>query len=267
MNVAIHDMYEELTSYLTNKLSSGLTNIDNALQGGFSPEFYAFVGRLGDARYALFTHFIEQFIREGYQIIYYSFYESIQSIQNKLLMRHDYKLNRDATSTIPSILHQLESFPKKLALFQQYANTISHNLYVENMPFVKMDDLKRTLSAIAKEGKVVVLLDERQLRPTELIDHEYFCSHLNELKEIAHSYHVPILANVTLSKEDYDALQEGFLTEVGIENVIDNLILFEKAPLLLTPYMLNLTVMSKSMAQRKPVQLTYHPSHFYFQDA
>lgn len=267
MNVAIYDMYEELTSYLTNKLSSGLTNLDNALQGGFSPELYAFVGRLGDARYALFTHFIEQFIREGYHIIYYSFYESIQSIHNKLLMRHDYKFHRDATSTIPSIVHQLESSPHQLALFQQYVNKIFHNLHVKNTPFVKITNLKETLSSIAKEGKVVVLIDERQLRPNELIDHEYFCSHLNELKEIAHSYHVPILANVTLLKEDHDALQQGFLTEVGIENVVDNLIIFEPTPALITPYTMNLSVMSKSMAQRKPVQLTYHPSHYYFQDA
>ena len=84
-------------------------------------------------------------------------------------MRHDYKLNRDATSTIPSILHQSESSTHQLALFQQHVNKISHNLYVENKHFVKMNDFKQTLSAIAKEGKVVVLLDERQLLPIEII--------------------------------------------------------------------------------------------------
>ncbi|MFJ7368275.1 hypothetical protein ACIQVU_02325 [Lysinibacillus sp. NPDC098008] len=267
MNVAIHDMYEELTVCAKNKLSTGLTNFDSGLQGGFSPELYIFVGRLYDERYALFTHLIEQFAREGYQILYYSFYESIQSIQNKFLMRHDYKFHRDATSTIPSIVHQLESSPHQLALFQQYVNKIFHNLHVENTPFVKTTNLKETLSAIAKEDKVVVLLDERQLRPLELMDYEYCRSHLNELKEIAHSFNVPILSNVMLSKEDHFALQEGFLTEVGIENVVDNFIIFEQTPVLLTPYTVNLTVMSKSMAQSKPVPLTYHSSHYYFQDA
>lgn len=267
MKVAIHDIYEELNACLKNKLSTGLTNVDNALQGGFSPELYVFVGRLGDARYALFIHLIEQFIREGYHIIYYSFYESIQSIHNKLLMRHDYKLHRDATSTIPSIVHQLESSPHQLELFQKYVNKIFHNLHVKNTPFVKITNLKETLSSIAKEKKVVVLIDERQLHPLELIDYEYCRSHLNELKEIAQSFNVPILSNVMLSKEDHFALQEGFLTEVGIENVVDNLITFEQTPASLTPYTMNLTVMSKSLVQMKPVPLTYHSSHYYFQDA
>lgn len=262
-----YDNLQEWIALTVDKLPTGLNNLDLPLSGGFSPELYAFIGRLYDERYALFTHLIAQFAREGYQILYYSFYESIQSIQNKLLMRHDYKLNRDATSTIPSILHQLESSPKGLVLFQQHINTISHNLYVENKHFVKTDELKQTLSAIAKEGKVVVLLDERQLRPTELMDHQYCRSHLNELKEIARSYHVPILANVMLSKEDHEALQQGFLTNVGIENVVDNLIIFEQTPVLLTPYTVNVTVMSKSLAQRKPVPLCYHPTQYYFQDA
>ncbi|WP_016994704.1 hypothetical protein [Lysinibacillus boronitolerans] len=261
------DMIEQAFTRLNNKVSSGLMNLDCALNGGISPELYVFVGKLYDERSALFLHVAEHFIQQGYHVIYYSFYDSLQSIHNKLLLRCDYKLNRNASSTVPTILQELESSPTKLAQFQQHLNLIANKLTVENKPFVKLNELEDLLSAIGKEGKVVVLLDERQLRPNTSIDIEYCCEHLTELQQIAQLYQVPIFSMSTLSKEDYGALQEGCLTSIGIETSADNIVLCEPTTPLSTPYVLNLKVFGKSVNPLKSVPLTYHPSHYFFQDA
>lgn len=258
---------EQAFTRLNNKVTSGLMNLDSALNGGISPELYVFVGKLYDERSVLFLHVAEHFIQQGYQVIYYSFYDSLESIHNKLLLRCDYKFNRNASSTVPTILQELESSPTKLAQFQQHLNFIANKITVENRPFVKLNELEDLLSAIGKEGKVVVLLDERQLRPTADFDNEYNRSHLAQLKQIAQTYHVPIFANSTLSKDDYGALQTGCLTTIDIENYVDNIVLIEPTTPLSMPYVLNLKVFGKSINPLKSVPLTYHPAHYYFQDA
>lgn len=253
---------------LKENVSTNLFNLDVALHGGIAPEVYALVGRNFDERHALFIHLAEQFAQNDYHVIYLTCNDSPQSIMNKLLLRCDYKLYRNESSTVPFILQQLESSPEKQSLFLKQLYRISQKIIVETQPSINLLELEERISKLSEISKVVLLLDDQQFCPIELIDYEYYGNKLNSLREIAQRFKVPIISNVTLPKEEYWALKEGFPTKVGIENYADTIILFEKSQPANTPYVLNIKILSKTLYIKEQfVSLTYHPLHCYFQDA
>lgn len=248
---------------LNEKVPTNLCNLDVALLGGIAPEVYALVGRNFDERHALLIHLAEQFAHNDYHVIYLTCNDSPQNIMNKLLLRCDYKLYRNESSTIPTILQQLESSPKNQPLFLKQLYKIFQNIIVENQPSIIL--LEERISKLCENSKVVLLLDDQQFCP---IDYEYYSNKFNSLSEIAQQFKVPILSTVTLPKEEYGTLKEGFPTKVGIENYADTIFLFEKSRSTNTPYVLNVKILSKTLCIKEQfVSLTYHPTHCYFQDA
>lgn len=253
---------------LNEKVATNLCNLDVALLGGIAPEVYALVGRNFDERHALLIHLAEQFALSDYHVIYLTCNDSPQSIMNKLLLRCDYKLYRNESSTVPMILQQLESSPEKQSLFLKQLYRISQKIIVENQPSINLLELKERISKLSEISKVVLLLDDQQFCPIEPIDYEYYGNKFNSLSEITQRFEVPVLSTVTLPKEEYRTLKEGFPTKVGIENYADTIFLFEKYQPTNTPYVVNVKILSKTLYIKEQfVSLTYHPSHCYFQDA
>jgi len=253
---------------LNEKLPTNLCNLDVALLGGIAPEVYALVGRNFDERHALLIHLAEQFAHNDYHILYLTSNDSPQSIMNKLLLRCDYKLYRNESSTVPMILQQLQSSPEKQSLFLKQLYKISQKIMVKNQPFVNLSELEEIISKLSEISKVVLLLDEQPCCPIEPIDYEYYGNKFNSLSIIAQQFKVPVLSTVTLPKKEYGTLKEGFPTKVGIENYADTIFLFEKSKPINTPYVLNVKILSKTLCIKEQfVSLTYHPTHCYFQDA
>ncbi|MFH5781519.1 hypothetical protein [Heyndrickxia oleronia] len=99
--------------------------------------------------------------------------------------------------------------------------------------------------------------------------------HLRTINKIANEYEVPFFMNVTMAKGDFERVTAGFRTTIEIEKNVDNIILFsnhvspnETLHSTLNPYVIKLIIRSNTSPYKTQItHLTYHSTHFYFQDA
>lgn len=268
------DFIEESTAQYEQKAISGLSNLDFALNGGFSPQLYSLIGRMGDERNAFLSYLAEHFASNGYRVLYFTNNDTENSILQMILARHDYKLYRDKSPHITAIINSMYSSPHLLQEYQSNLYPILTKVYVENCRYSDTDLLVERITSYKRTNqKVAILIDEKvpSFYQTD-VDRIGYQQHLRTINEIAEEYETPILMNVTLTKGDFERITAGFSTAAEIEANVDNLILFSKHQSAdqstINPYLMELIICSnKSPYPTQIAHLTYHPTHFYFQDA
>lgn len=267
------DFIKEATEHYEVKMPTGLDNLDFALNGGISPELYAVIGKIGDERRAFFSYLAEQFASNGYDVLYISHYDTANTILQKLVARHDYKLYRDRSPHIPAIINKLSSSPHILQEYQSNLFPVLTKIHVGSARYADTDLLVESITSFKRTNKkVAVLLDEKVPSYYQgKVDRVGYQQHLRTINKIAKIYETPILMNVTLTKDDYEKINAGFSTAAEVEANVDNLILFSHHDQLhstINPYELKLIVRSNSSPNKTQItHLTYHQTHFYFQDA
>ncbi|WP_137744609.1 DnaB-like helicase C-terminal domain-containing protein [Robertmurraya siralis] len=273
------DFIEESTAQYEQKAISGLSNLDFALNGGFSPQLYSLIGRMGDERNAFLSFMAEHFATTGYTVLYFTNHDTENSLLQKIIARHDYKEHRDQAHHLPEIINKISSSPQTFQEYQTSLYPLLTNIHVETCNYVDSDLLVDMIKSCKKANqKVAVLIDEKvQLYNQRNIDRLLHQIHLRTINKIANEYEVPIFMNVTLAKGDFERVTEGFRTTIEIETNADNIILFsnyvspynnETLHSTLNPYVIKLLIRSnRSPYKTQITHLTYHPTHFYFQDA
>lgn len=268
------DFIRETIEQYEAKVPMGLTNLDIALNGGLSSELYAVIGKIGDERSAFFSYLAEQFALNDYDVLYISHNDTANSILQKIVARHDYKLYRDKSPHITAIINKLSSSPHLLQEYQSNLYPILTKIYVENCRYSDPDLLVERLTLYKRtDQKVAVLIDEKVPSFYQSdVDRIGYQQHLRTINKIAREYETPILMNVTLTKDDFERITAGFSTAAEIEANVNNLILFSKHPSAdqstINPYLMELIIRNnKSPYPTQIAHLTYHPTHFYFQDA
>lgn len=271
------DFIEETTAQYEQKVISGLSNFDFALNGGFSPQLYSLIGRMGDERNAFLSSMAEHFASIGYTVLYFSNNDTENSLLQMILARHDYKQHRDQAHHLPKIINEISPSPQTFQEYQTSLFPILSNIYVETCKYVDTDLLVDMITSFKKtNSKVAILLDEKvPLYHQRDIDRTSHQIHLRTVNKIANEYEVPIFMNVTLAKGDFERITAGFRTTIEIETNVDNIILFsnhlslnETLHSTLNPYVIKLLIRSnRSPYKTQITHLTYHPTHFYFQDA
>lgn len=246
------DFIREAIEQYEVKVPMGLTNLDIALDGGISPELYALIGKIGDERSAFFSYLAEQFALNGYDILYISHNDTANSILQKVVARHDYKLYRDKSPHIPTIINKLSSSPHILQEYQSNLYPILTKIHVESCRYVDTDLLVERITSYKKTNqKIAILIDEKvpsfyQSNLDRIVDQQ----HLRKINKIAREHDTPILMNLTLNKVDFDRITAGFSTAAEIEANVDNLILFSKHPSAdqstINPYLMELIIRSNS---------------------
>ncbi|MFD1203630.1 hypothetical protein ACFQ38_00565 [Sporosarcina contaminans] len=273
------DFINEATTQYEQKVSAGLSNLDVALSGGFSPQLHALIGRMGDERNAFLSFMAEHLALNGYKVLYYTSHDTANSILQKILVRHDYKLHREQAPSLSAIISKISSSSRTLQEYQTSLYPILTNIHVETNNCVDTDLLVDMIKSFKRtNSKVVILLDEEEppiyQRTIYRIRDQI---HIRTINKIANEYEVPILMNVTLAKGDFERITAGFRTTIEIETNVDNIILFsnhlspnnnETLHSTLNPYVIKLIIRSNTSPYKTQItHLTYHPTHFYFQDA
>lgn len=272
-----NDFIDEATTQYEQKVSAGLSNLDVALSGGFSPQLHALIGRMGDERNAFLSFMAEHLASNGYNVLYYTSNDTANSILQKILVRHNYKLHREQAPSLSAVISKITSSSRTLQEYQTSLYPILTNIYVETCNYVDTDLLVDMIKSCKKTNpKVAILLDEEE-RPIYqcIIDRIRDQIHLRAINKIANEYEVPIFMNVTLAKGDFERITAGFRTTIEIETNVDNIILFsnhvspnETFHSTFNPYVIKLIIRSNTSPYKTQItHLTYHPAHFYFQDA
>lgn len=271
------DFIREVTERYEVKIPTGLSNLDFVLNGGISSELYTVIGKIGDERSAFFSYLAEQFALNGYAGLYISHNDTANSILQKIVARHDYKLYRDKSPHITTIINKLSSSPHLLQEYQSNLYPILTKIYVENCRYLDTELMVERITAYKKTNqKVVVLIDEKVPSFYQSdVDRIGYQQHLRTINKIAREYETPILMNVTLTKGDFERITAGFSTAAEIEANVDNLILFSKhssadneLQSTINPYLMELIIRSNlSPYPTQIAHLIYHPNYFYFQDA
>lgn len=271
------DFIEEVTTQYEQKVTSRLANLDLALNGGFSPQLYSLIGRMGDERSAFLSFMAEHFASTGYRVLYFTNNDTENSILQKIIARHDYKQHRDQAHHLPEIINKIFPSPQTFHEYQTSLFPILSNIYVETCNYVETDLLVDMITSFKKpNSKVAILLEEKvPLYHRRDIDRSSHQIHLRTVNKIANEHEVPILMNVTLAKGDFERITAGFRNTVEIETNVDNIILFsnhvspnETLHSTLNPYVIKLIIRSNTSPYKTQItHLTYHPTHFYFQDA
>ena len=271
------DFIREATEQYEAKVTTGLFNLDFALNGGISPELYALIGKIGDERSAFFSYLAEQFASNGYEVVYFSHYDSANSILQKIVTRHDYKIYKDKSPHIPAIINKLSSYPLLLQEFQSTLYPILTKIHIESCRYVDTDLLVERITSYKKTNqKIAILIDEKVMSFYQSkVNRIGYQQHLKTINVIAKEYLTPIVMSVILAKGDFERITAGFRTTAEIEANVDNLILFSKHQSAdnelhstIYPYLLELVIRSNlSPYPTQIAHLTYHHTHFYFQDA
>ncbi|MFH5781518.1 hypothetical protein [Heyndrickxia oleronia] len=159
-----NDFIDEATIQYEKKVSAGLSNLDVALSGGFSPQLHALIGRMGDERNAFLSFMAEHLALNGYKVLYYTSHDTENSILQKILVRHDYKQHRDQSPSISAIISKISSSPQTLQQYQTSLFPILSNIYVETWNYVDTDLLVDMINSYKKTNqKVAVLIDEKSV--------------------------------------------------------------------------------------------------------
>lgn len=271
------DFIEEANTQYEQKVTSGLSNLDLVLSGGFSPQLYALIGRMGDERNAFLSYLAEHFASTGYRVLYFTNNDTENSILQMILARHDYKQHREQAPSLSAIISKISSSSRTLQEYQTSLYPILTNIHVETNNCVDTDLLVDKIKSFKRTNpKVAILLDEEE--PTIYQRTIYRIRdriHLRTINKIAKEYEVLIFMNVTLAKGDFERITAGFRTTLEIETNVDNIILFsnhvspdETLHSTLNPYVIKLIIRSNTSPYKTQItHLTYHPTHFYFQDA
>lgn len=267
------DFIDETITQYEQKVSTGLSNLDVALGGGISPQLYCLIGRMSDERNPFLSFMAEHLASNGYTVLYFTNHDTENTLLQQILARHDYKRYRDQSPYLPDIINKISSSHRTLQEYQASLYPILTTIQVETCTYIDAEVVEEKISSYKKmNSKVAILIDEQELpiqhSKIERISERIYLKNINK---IAIQYEVPIIMNVTLAKGDFERITAGFRTTLEIETIVDNIILFTKPEPIhatLNPFVLKLVIRSKSSPYHSQMaHLTYHPTHFYFQDA
>ncbi|MCI1763049.1 DnaB-like helicase C-terminal domain-containing protein [Heyndrickxia oleronia] len=274
MNFLKTEFNEGLKAENMQTVSSGLPNLDVALNGGWSPGLHVIAGTPQSGKRSLLVHMAEEFVKQEYAVIIITSKESPSSILQRIMARSTFKNNPSTAIPLSKISIHLSNNPLLLKqLTNQIAPTVKYLSVVQTdkLDFQSLEERLRHQKAV--HDKSIILLDMHELSTWET-DKEKLVGKFTSLQRIAKRLQIVMIATFDLNTIDHENLINGHLTVAGIERHVDTFIFLNspaEKPANVSPNspnncLVSLQIQKNSIGQKNIVYLTKRTDFGYFQE-
>ncbi|MCI1589795.1 MAG: hypothetical protein LKH79_04490 [Heyndrickxia oleronia] len=274
LNFLKTEFNEGLKAENMQTVSSGLPNLDVALNGGWSPGLHVIAGTPQSGKRSLLVHMAEEFVKQEYAVIIITSKESPSSILQRIMARSTFKNNPSTAIPLSKISIHLSNNPLLLKqLTNQIAPTVKYLSVVQTdkLDFQSLEERLRHQKAV--HDKSIILLDMHELSTWET-DKEKLVGKFTSLQRIAKRLQIVMIATFDLNTIDHENLINGHLTVAGIERHVDTFIFLNspaEKPANVSPNspnncLVSLQIQKNSIGQKNIVYLTKRTDFGYFQE-
>lgn len=274
LNFLKTEFSERLIEENKQTVSTGLPNLDVALNGGWSPGLHVIAGTPQSGKRSLFVHMAEEFAKQEYAVIIITSKESPSSILQRIMARTTFKNNPSNAIPLSKIPTHLPNNPLLLKqLTNQIAPTVKYLsvLQTDNLDFQSLEERLRQQKAV--HDKSIVLLDMHELSTWET-DKEKLIGKFTSLHRIANNLQIIMIATFDLNQSHHENLANGHLTLAGIERNVDTFLFLNSptdkpADIPSNPHnnrLVFLQIQKNSIGQKSIVHLTNRSDFGYFQE-
>lgn len=185
LNFLKSEFNERLKAENMQTVSSGLPNLDVALNGGWSPGLHVIAGTPQSGKRSLLVHMAEEFAKQKYAVIMLTSKESPTSILQRIISRTTFKNNPSTAIPLQQVSNHLLNNP---LLVKQLSNQIAPS--VKYLSVVQTDNLdiqsleERLHHQKTVHDKYTILLDMHEFSSWNS-DNEKLAKKLSSLHHIA----------------------------------------------------------------------------------
>ena len=265
---------ERLIAENKQTVSTGLPNLDVALNGGWSPGLHVIAGIPQSGKRSLLVHMAEEFAKQEYVVIIITSKESPSSILQRIMARTTFKNNPSNAIPLSQIPILLPNNPLLLKqLTNQIAPTVKYLSVVQtnNLDFQSLEERLRQQKSV--HDKSIILLNMHELSSWET-DKEKLIEKFTSLHRISKKLQIIMIATFDLNQNHHENLANGHLTFAGIERHVDTFLFLNSPidkPADITPNphnnrLVSLQIQKNFIGQKSIVHLKNRSNFGYFQE-